>query len=235
MSEIRVTSVVGENGGDRVGLTTGLTVGPLTGTTGIGATITHHGHAQFAGVCTATSFVGNGANLTSTPSWTTVASFDCASANPSALEVTGLNNPQVIMYVFHELRHSASSRNVMQIGNDSTGYQASGYFDIGTYRTAGAVDPASTRGHNQAQWYPLDYNFTVNTNLYSGKLVLTRTFNRWSYESSIDVSYTGSNTQYEIMWRGHNRNFSSAFNRVKIYNNSGGTYNSGYVTILTQS
>ena len=59
MSEIRVTSVVGENGGDRVGLTTGLTVGPLTGTTGIGATITHHGHAQFAGVCTATSFSGN--------------------------------------------------------------------------------------------------------------------------------------------------------------------------------
>ena len=59
MSEIRVTSIVGENGGDRVGLTTGLTVGPLTGTTGIGATITHHGHAQFAGVCTATSFIGD--------------------------------------------------------------------------------------------------------------------------------------------------------------------------------
>ena len=64
MSEIRVTSVVGENGGDRVGLTTGLTVGPLTGTTGIGATISHHGHAQFAGVCTAISFSGSGANLT---------------------------------------------------------------------------------------------------------------------------------------------------------------------------
>ena len=64
MSEIRVTSVVGENGGDRVGLTTGLTVGPLTGTTGIGATITHQGHAQFAGVCTATSFSGSGENLT---------------------------------------------------------------------------------------------------------------------------------------------------------------------------
>ena len=59
MSEIRVTSIVGENGGDRVGLTTGLTVGPLTGTTGIGATITHQGHAQFAGVCTATTFSGN--------------------------------------------------------------------------------------------------------------------------------------------------------------------------------
>jgi len=75
MSEIRVTSVVGENGGDPVGLTTGLTVGPLTGTTGVGATITHQGHAQFAGVCTATNvsaassvtattFYGSGANLT---------------------------------------------------------------------------------------------------------------------------------------------------------------------------
>ena len=75
MSEIRVTSVVGENGGDRVGLTTGLTVGPLTGTTGIGATITHQGNASFTGIVTATNvsaassvtaatFHGNGANLT---------------------------------------------------------------------------------------------------------------------------------------------------------------------------
>ena len=64
MSEIRVTSVVGENGGDPVGLTTGFTVGPLTGTTGIGATITHQGHAQFAGVCTATSFkLSDGSNV----------------------------------------------------------------------------------------------------------------------------------------------------------------------------
>jgi hypothetical protein len=179
---------------------------------------------------------GSGALSFATPtSWTTAASFDCASANPSAFEVTGLSNPQVIMYVFHEIKHSASSRCIMQIGNDSTGYQASGYFDIGTYREAGNADPTSTRGHNQSNWYVLDYNFTNATNLYSGKTVLTRTFNRWSYESSIDVSYSNSNTQYEIMWRGHNRNFSSAFNRVKIYNNSGGTYNSGYVTILTQS
>ena len=59
-------------------------------------------------------------------SWTTAASFDCASTNPSAFEVTGLSNPQVIMYVFHEIKHSASSRCVMQIGNDSSGYQASG-------------------------------------------------------------------------------------------------------------
>ena len=53
MSEIRVTSVLGENGSDPVGLSTGFTVGPTSGTT---ATITHEGQAQFAGVCTATSF-----------------------------------------------------------------------------------------------------------------------------------------------------------------------------------
>tara|TARA_Y100000114_G_scaffold82164_1_gene75829 strand:+ start:370 stop:1041 length:672 start_codon:yes stop_codon:yes gene_type:complete len=168
-------------------------------------------------------------------SWTTAASFDCASTNPSAFEVTGLSNPQVIMYVFHEIKHSASSRCIMQIGNDSTGYQASGYFDIGTYRDAGDADPTSTRGHNQSQWYPLDYNFTNNTNRYSGKIVLTRTFNRWSYVTHCDVSYPDNNSQYELFWRGHNRTFSSALNRIKLFNNGGGTFTEGYLTILTQS
>ena len=177
---------------------------------------------------------GSGALSFATPvTWTTAASFDCASATPGALGVTGLNNPQVIMYVFHELKQSASSYNVMRIGS-SSGYQTSGYFDIGTYRQAGGSE-TSTRGHNQGQWYVLDYNFTNNTNLYSGKIVLTRTFNRWSYETSCDVSYSGSNTQYEIMWRGHNRNFSSSLDRVNMFNNGGGNYTSGYVTILTQS
>ena len=178
---------------------------------------------------------GSGALSFATPtSWTTAASFDCASANPSAIEVTGLNNPQVVMYVFHELKHSASSRNHMQIGNDSTGYQASGYFDIGTYRAAGGTE-TSTRGHNQAQWYPLEYNFGNANNLYSCKIVLTRTFNRWIYESNFDVSYSSQNDQYESSWRGHNRNFSGTFQRVKLFNSGGGTYTSGHVTILTQS
>ena len=177
---------------------------------------------------------GSGALSFATPtSWTTAASFDCASANPSAIEVTGLNNPQVVMYVFHELKHSASSRNHMQIGNDSTGYQASGYFDIGTYRAAGGTE-TSTRVHNQAQWYPLEYNFGNANNLYSGKIVLTRTFNRWIYESNFDVSYSSQNDQYESSWRGHNRNFSGTFQRVKLFNSGGGTYTSGHVTILTQ-
>ena len=178
---------------------------------------------------------GSGALSFAAPvTWTTVASFDCASANPSDLVATGLTNPQVIMYVFHELKQSASSYNVMRIGS-SSGYQTSGYFDIGTYRQSGDADPTSTRGHNQGQWYPLDYNFTNNTNLYSGKIVLTRTFNRWSYVTHCDVSYSGSNTQYELFWRGHNRNFSSSLDRVNMFNNGGGNYTSGYVTILTQS
>ena len=54
MSEIRVTSVLGENGSDPVGLSTGFTVGPTSGTT---ATITHEGQASFTGIVTATSFV----------------------------------------------------------------------------------------------------------------------------------------------------------------------------------
>ena len=54
MSEIRVTSIVGENGSDPVGLSTGFTVGPTSGTT---ATITHEGQASFTGIVTATSFV----------------------------------------------------------------------------------------------------------------------------------------------------------------------------------
>ena len=178
---------------------------------------------------------GSGALSFATPvSWTTAASYDLANTNVADLQATGLTNPQVIMYVFHELKHSASSFNVMQIGS-SSGYQSSGYFDIGTYRTAGDQNPVSTRGHNQGQWFPLDYNFTNPTNRYSGSIVLTRTFNRWSYQTSCDVSYSGSNTQYEIMWRGHNRNFSSSLDRVNMFNNGGGTYTQGYVTILTQS
>ena len=88
MSEIRVTSIVGENGGDRVGLTTGMTVGPLTGTTGIGATITHQGHAQFAGVCTATSFTGNGANLTNVNPYQFSSWYVTSDYTPTANNVT---------------------------------------------------------------------------------------------------------------------------------------------------
>ena len=105
MSEIRVTSVVGENGGDRVGLTTGLTVGPLTGTTGIGATITHQGHAQFAGVCTATSFVGSGAGL-----------IGIGTANPS----------QAHAFVFMDSQYFTTTATKMEFNNSTSGDISSG-------------------------------------------------------------------------------------------------------------
>ena len=131
MSEIRVTSIVGENGGDRVGLTTGLTVGPLTGTTGIGATITHQGHAQFAGVCTATSFVGNGANLTSLPfknfGKTTISSslsnvdidFDHTNYNNFKLMIIGFNpSADCNMYCRFKIEGSISTINAYTSYND---------------------------------------------------------------------------------------------------------------------
>ena len=109
MSEIRVTSVVGENGGDRVGLTTGLTVGPLTGTTGIGATITHQGHAQFAGVCTATSFSGSGANLTnlsvSSNYKITTGSVITPSGSATSQTITGIPSDAVkVELLFYNIR-----------------------------------------------------------------------------------------------------------------------------------
>ena len=60
MSEIRVTKVIGENGSDPVGLSTGFTVGPTSGTT---ATITHEGQASFSGICTATAFAPTAGQL----------------------------------------------------------------------------------------------------------------------------------------------------------------------------
>ena len=124
MSEIRVTSVVGENGGDRVGLTTGLTVGPLTGTTGIGATITHHGHAQFAGVCTATSFSGSGANLTnlsvSSNYKITTGSVITPSGSATSQTITGIPSDAVkVELLFYNLKTTATGIMAMRAGNAS--------------------------------------------------------------------------------------------------------------------
>ena len=70
---------------DSVGWVTarsGLNVGPPS--TGIGATIHSNGDAVFAGVCTATSFSGSGANLTGITALT-------GSTNNTLVTVTGAN------------------------------------------------------------------------------------------------------------------------------------------------
>ena len=138
MSEIRVTSVVGENGGDRVGLTTGLTVGPLTGTTGIGATITHQGHAQFAGVCTATSFSGSGANLSNLPknSWTQ----ESIATVQSGSSYEFLNIPATareIMIRFDGLSFANNSNEIEFVLGNSGGYNTSNYIISASYEPGG--------------------------------------------------------------------------------------------------
>ena len=156
MSEIRVTSVVGENGGDRVGLTTGLTVGPLTGTTGIGATITHQGHAQFAGVCTATSFVGNGANLTGLPSsWVHGAKTDISGSD--GYTSTGI--PDGASHIRYNLSHcsaSAQQQFNLRLEKSTTGGSksiiTSGYQSYSSYTHASAYGGGGKTTNIELWW-----------------------------------------------------------------------------------
>ena len=133
MSEIRVTSVVGENGGDRVRLTTGLTVGPLTGRTGIGATISHQGHAQFAGVCTATSFVGNGANLTGLTETITSGAYTSLGTG-TYLDLSTGDSTNIIKYelMFRAVSTNGSNDWQFQLG-DAGGIETSGYSVVAGY------------------------------------------------------------------------------------------------------
>ena len=76
-SEIRVNKIenrsglgtvtFADTGVDLAGITTAATL-----KVGTGATVSSDGDAFFTGVCTATSFVGSGANLTSLPAQATI-------------------------------------------------------------------------------------------------------------------------------------------------------------------
>ena len=186
MSEIRVTSVVGENGGDRVGLTTGLTVGPLTGTTGIGATITHQGHAQFAGVCTATSFVGSGANLTgiSQPfknfGTTTISSsqsqvdidFDVTNYSNFKLYLEGWNpSADCNMYCRYKINGSIDTN--------------SNYASLTIKKYAGGFDSSEYGGSNQNYGY-MSHNVGGNDGTYE------------TYSAQLEIM-TGSGTGMPFM------------------------------------
>ena len=173
MSEIRVTSVVGENGGDRVGLTTGLTVGPLTGTTGIGATITHQGHAQFAGVCTATSFVGSGANLTGLPSsWVHGVKTDISGSD--GYTFTGIpDGASHIRYNISFFSASTAQQPNLRLEKSTTGGSksiiTSGYQSYSTYTYQGAYG-----GGGKTTNLELWYGMTNATNKLFGTLDIYR-------------------------------------------------------------
>lgn len=230
MSEIRVTSVVGENGGDRVGLTTGLTVGPLTGTTGIGATITHQGHAQFAGVCTATNvsaassvtattFYGSGANLTGiTGDYVKLAS---ASGDLNAYELI-FDNLDVSTYRSFDLI------GVFQPNNDAETLRL-------RYRTGGASG-SNVTGSNYNYGWSEKKDSNTNTCVASGpqtKLLMTGTIGNHSTEGiylnmRVSMAISGDSTAVinlgnSVTWTGTYREQGNAFRGV----NGTGHYYSG--------
>ena len=206
MSEIRVTSVVGENGGDRVGLTTGLTVGPLTGTTGIGATITHHGHAQFAGVCTATSFVGNGANLTgiNTPTLAggtmTIGFQDHTSGNVSSTTATGYYQ-RIGNMVWGAVDTGAVNKSGLQSGQillltgcfpitRDNNWQVVGscyHYNVNTNQNSGGSSIYPAKGYwlnNTSMYFVIPRVGSTSDNLTVGMMIgnTARFFLNWSYK-----------------------------------------------------
>ena len=243
MSEIRVTSVVGENGGDRVGLTTGLTVGPLTGTTGIGVTISHQGHAQFAGVCTATSFVGNGAGLTSLASpYTEYLSAQSLSGG-NTYTATISNNPKIIEVSLYKVRMVGSGNVTMFRVSTSAGEVTSGYHDISYAVKAGVTNVSNAvRGSGQAQGCLVNYDFTNSDNLISGEAKFTRVaagLYTWQalYDHRFDPSRSGgdANDQYLLNSKGHIADFSSSgsgnITAFRIFTSGGGNFTGGTVTV----
>ena len=224
MSEIRVTSVVGENGGDRVGLTTGLTVGPLTGTTGIGATITHHGHAQFAGVCTATSFSGSGANLTnlsvSSNYKITTGSVITPSGSATSETITGIPSDAVkVELLFYNLKTSASGVMAMRAGSSST-------IDSGTWFSAHSYTVSNPTGDiKSAQWssrFQMPHqDFASSANRRSGIFTFTKHIGGtdiWFCVMDMIYSEDGSSAYpRSFINKGYIDMGASGFDRIKIF------------------
>ena len=178
---------------------------------------------------------------TSLPSWDVVKSVPASTNNAYHYTVTDLNNPRTVEIRFWRLRHSgATGRMLMRLG-PSSGYITSGYYDIGTWRSDSDGGATITRGHNQGQWWPLNYDFNNPTNYYSGCITLRRISNsgrntRIIYESTVIVDYDGSNTQYFINNSGQ-MTFanSNAWDRLTFYNeSSSAVLNYGELEILAQ-
>ena len=178
---------------------------------------------------------------TSLPSWEVIKSVPASTNNSYHYTVTDLNNPRTVEIRFWRLRHSgANGRMLMRLG-PSSGYITSGYYDIGTWRSHSNSGATITRGHNQGQWWPLNYDFNDATNYYSGSITLKRISNsgrntRIIYESTVIVDYDSNNTQYFINNSGQ-MTFanSNAWDRLTFYNeSSSAVLNYGELEILAQ-
>ena len=236
MSEIRVTSVVGESGGDRVGRTTGLTVGPLTGTTGIGATITHQGHAQFAGVCTATSFVGSGANLTnlsvSSNYKITTGSVITPSGSATSEIVTGIPSDAVkVELLYYNLKGAATGIMAMRAGNasniDSQNWFSAHSYNVNTNNSAGDL---ITSGWSSRFQMPHE-NYSSPNNRRTGIFTFNKHIdNLWFCVNDMVYSENGTSAiARNFINKGYIDMGASGFDRIKIftYSNEVNIENSG--------
>ena len=229
MSEIRITSIVGENGGDRVGLTTGLTVGPLTGTTGIGATITHQGHAQFAGVCTATSFSGSGANLTGVnTSLSNVKVTRTSISNISGVsyyDVTLPANCFKVEFSGMNLSSSGNSYPIFRVGT-SSGIMSGG----SDYKFCQNKIGASTAGvfETNSLIYTSGYIAGSSGDLHTTQATFMKcgTGERWTY-TSITMEEGNTSSQVTVA---HPQNGSNALTTIRYLTHDGANFDSGEIS-----
>ena len=226
MSEIRVTSVVGENGGDRVGLTTGLTVGPLTGTTGIGATITHQGHAQFAGVCTATSFSGSGANLTnlsvSSNYKITTGSVITPSGSATSQTITGIPSDAVkVELLFYNIKGANTGIFAMRAGNASNIDTNHTWFSTNSYTVAGSGSGDINTGQWSSRFQMPHQDFNGAQNRRTGTFTFTKHIGGtdiWFCVLDMIYSEDGSSAYpRNFINKGYIDVGASGFDRIKIF------------------
>ena len=225
MSEIRVTSVVGENGGDRVGLTTGLTVGPLTGTTGIGATITHQGHAQFAGVCTATSFVGSGANLTNlsvSSNYKITTGSVINTGNSTSETITGIPSDAVkVELLFYNLKTTASGIMAMRAGNASNIDTNHTWFSTTSYTVASSGTGDINTGQWSSRFQMPHQDFASSANRRSGIFTFTKHIGGtdiWFCVMDMVYSEDGASAYpRNFINKGYIDVGASGFDRIKIF------------------
>ena len=124
-----------------------------------------------AGVCTATSFSGSGANLTSLPTFTEYSTQTVGGTDSYSITITG--DPKVFEVSFFEVRH-ASGQNIMYRLSNSGGETSSGYYDISSYWRYDHGSNGTSRGINQGQGCLVNYAFNGVNNLITGKAIFTR-------------------------------------------------------------
>tara|TARA_B100002052_G_C15857329_1_gene588225 strand:+ start:930 stop:1667 length:738 start_codon:yes stop_codon:yes gene_type:complete len=223
MSEIRVTSVVGENGGDRVGLTTGLTVGPLTGTTGIGATITHHGHAQFAGVCTATSFVGSGANLTNlsvSSNYKITTGSVINTGNSTSETITGIPSDAVkVELLYYNLKTTDTGIMAMRAGNASN-IDSQNWFSAHSYVVGTTNSNTTWKTSSWSSRFQMPHeDFSSANNRRTGIFTFNKHIdNIWFCVNDMVYSENGtSSIARNFVNKGYMDMGASGFDRIKIF------------------